>query len=70
MLWVGRILGVVLGFVVGLVLTEWGRLPWVTGSGDSWADALAQTIPFVLAFLGWFAGSYAGRRIVARTAAR
>lgn len=58
MLWASRIIGVIVGFALGLYLGE----SVLTSQGD-WTN----TLPFVLAFVGWLVGSEVGRRLGTRT---
>jgi hypothetical protein len=60
MLWMSRIIGAVLGFAFGLYLGESA----LKSHGD-WTNIL----PFVLAVVGWLAGSELGRRLARRAVA-
>jgi hypothetical protein len=55
----GAILGILNGFRVGVIFTE-----WLFQSGESWFDA----VPVVLAVLGGLTGGALGRRATARRA--
>jgi hypothetical protein len=55
----GGILGVIVGFTIGILFTE-----VAFSNNQSWPDV----IPFALAVAGWIAGSQAGRRLVSRRA--
>jgi hypothetical protein len=57
---VGAVVGIVLGFTIGVILTE-----WIFVNDQSWPDA----VPVVLAVLGGLTGSALGRRASARRAA-
>lgn len=59
MVWIGRIVGVIAGFALGLYLGEFA----LKSQGD-WTNIL----PFVLAVVGWLAGSELGRRLATRPA--
>jgi uncharacterized membrane protein YfcA len=56
---VGGIVGVVVGFAVGVLFTE-----VIFANNQSWPDV----VPFALAVLGAFVGSSLGRRYAARAA--
>ncbi len=56
MLWLGRIGGAIVGFAVGIYFSE-----IVFANTRDWTNVL----PFVLAVVGWLAGSAVGRRLAA-----
>jgi hypothetical protein len=53
----GAILGILVGFGVGVIFTE-----WVFVNNQSWPDV----VPIALAALGGLAGAQLGRRFAAR----
>ena len=55
----GAIVGIVLGFTIGVIFTE-----WIFVNNESWPDA----VPVVLAVLGGLTGAALGRRATARRA--
>ena len=55
----GAIVGVLVGFAVGVIFTE-----WVFANNASWPDI----VPFALAVLGGLAGHQLGRRFQLRRA--
>jgi hypothetical protein len=57
--WLGRILGAVLGFTIGILFTE-----VIFANDQSWPDA----VPFALAVAGIIVGSALGRRFANRRA--
>jgi hypothetical protein len=54
---VGAILGILVGFTIGVIFTE-----WIFQSGESWLDA----VPVVLAVLGGLIGAQLGRSFAVR----
>ena len=54
-----RIIGAIVGFAVGIVISE-----ILFANTTDWTNV----IPFVLAVVGWLAGSEVGRRLGARPA--
>jgi len=57
--WLGRIVGAILGFAIGILLTE-----VIFSNNQSWPDV----VPFALAVVGIVAGSALGRRFANRNA--
>jgi hypothetical protein len=57
----GALLGIVIGFAIGILFTE-----VIFANNASWPDV----IPFALAILGALAGSQFGRQLTARRANR
>lgn len=61
MLWAARIIGAIVAFTFGVILTE--IILANSGFGD-WTNV----VPFVLAVVGWMIGSEVARRLAARPA--
>jgi hypothetical protein len=55
---VGAVVGILVGFTIGVIFTEW----IFPTKSESWSDA----VPVVLAVLGGLTGAALGRRATAR----
>ena len=62
MVWAARIIGVVIGFAAGIIISEviW---PDVRPHDGDWTNA----IPFTVAVVGWLVGTAVGRRVTNET---
>ena len=59
MLWTSRIVGAIVGFAVGIFIAE-----VLFANTSDWTNV----VPFVLAVVGWLAGSEVGHRLATRPA--